>query len=93
VPEMPSESVVYVQERVFAAIAEKIGRPTDAIQLEDDLLADLGMDSLAMAELTVLIDQLAGQTLPGEELIQANTVGDLVQLISEHSKVSPQVAT
>ena len=92
-PEMPSESVVHVQERVFAAIAEKIGKPTEAIQLEDDLLVDLGMDSLAMAELTVLIDQLAGQTLPGEELIQANTVGDLVQLISEHAKITPQVAT
>ena len=88
-----SRSASDVQEIVVAAIAEKIGRPAEAIQMEDDLLADLGMDSLAMAELTVLIDQLAGQTLPGEQLIQATTVGDLVQLITDNAKVSPQVAT
>lgn len=73
-----------IQEKVVAAIADKLGKPASTIRLEDDLLADLGVDSLAMAELTVMVDQLAGCALPGDQLLDAVTVGDLVELISRH---------
>jgi acyl carrier protein len=73
-----------VEDQVLAVLASKAEKPAEEIRLDDDLLADLCLDSLTLAELSVLVDQIAGGSIPGDELIEASTVRDLVDLISRH---------
>ena len=71
-----------IEQRVKQIFAVKLGKPADAIRLEDDLLMDLGLDSLSLAEMTMHIEELAGGRFSGEDLFDASTVGDLVQLVT-----------
>lgn len=80
-----SQSESTIAEKVVAVLADKLGRPPRSIRLDDDLVRDLGIDSMSMAELTVLTEQAAGVRIPGNELLDAQTVGDLVRLFSRHS--------
>jgi len=70
-----------LEEKVKQVLAEKIGRSADTIRPEDDLLADLELDSLALAELSAVVEDMAEIRLPGDELIETVTVGDLVRLL------------
>jgi acyl carrier protein len=80
-------------EKVIEVFAEKLGKPARTIRLEDDLLLDLGIDSLVMAEMTVLVEQLGGGRIPGDALLDARTVGDLVDLLAQHSVVPDPMRT
>jgi acyl carrier protein len=72
-------------EKVIAVLADKLGKPARTIHPDDDLLIDLGVDSLNMAEMTVLVEQVGGVRIPGEALLDARTVGDLVLLLARYS--------
>jgi acyl carrier protein len=72
-------------DKVIEVLADKLGKPARTIHLEDDLLLDLGVDSLNMAELTVLVEQVGGVRIPGDALLDARTVGDLVVLLARYS--------
>lgn len=74
-----------IADQVVAILADKLGKPPASIRLDDDLLLDLGIDSLSMAETTVLAEQVAGARIPASELLDASTVGDLVRLLTRHS--------
>jgi acyl carrier protein len=73
-------------EKVIEVFADKLGKPARTIRLEDDLLIDLGIDSLSMAEMTVLVEQVGGVRIPGDALLDARTVGDLVRLLAYHAR-------
>lgn len=54
------------------------------LRLGDDHLrleADLGLDSLSLLEMTVLVEEVMGCTVPQERLRRLRTVGDIVELI------------
>jgi len=70
-----------VEQQVKGALAEKLGRPAHTIGMDDDLLADLGLDSLAIAELSASVEDAAGVRLRGIDLLDVVTVGDLVRLV------------
>jgi acyl carrier protein len=72
-------------DKVIAVLADKLGKPARTIHLDDDLLIDLGVDSLNMAEMTVLVEQVGGVRIPGDALLDARTVGDLVLLLARYS--------
>lgn len=72
-------------DKVIEVLADKLGKPARTIHLEDDLLLDLGVDSLNMAEMTVLVEQVGGVRIPGDALLDARTVGDLVVLLARYS--------
>lgn len=74
-----------IADKVVAVFADRLGKHPSSIHLEDDLLLDLGIDSLSMAEMTVLAEQAVGARIPAKELIEANTVGDLVRVLANHS--------
>jgi acyl carrier protein len=80
-------------DKVIEVFAEKLGKPARTIRLEDDLLLDLGIDSLSMAEMTVLVEQLGGVRIPGDALFDVQTVGDLVRLLVHYSSPSDQSHT
>ncbi len=80
-----SEYDATVAEAVVAALAGQLGKSPQSIRLDDDLLRDLGIDSMSMAEMTVLVEQAAGVRIPGYELLDVQTVGDLVRLLTRYS--------
>jgi acyl carrier protein len=70
-----------VANEVIAVIARKLEIPADQIHLDDDLVVDLGADSLALAELSMLIEQQLQAKLSVDEMIDVTTVGDMVALL------------
>jgi acyl carrier protein len=75
-----------IADKVVAVLASRLGKSPSSIHLDDDLLLDLGIDSLSMAEMTVLAEQAVGARIPASELIDACTVGDLVRVLERHSR-------
>jgi acyl carrier protein len=63
-------------------VAKRIGKSPETIELEDELLADLGLDSLALAELSAEAEEMSGDLISAEELFELSTVGSLVRLLS-----------
>jgi acyl carrier protein len=52
--------------------------------MDDDVVVDLGADSLAMAELTMQLEQRMGVRVPGEDWLEVSTVGELADLIERY---------
>jgi acyl carrier protein len=75
-----------IRAAVAAAIGELTGASIEKIADTDDLVDDLGVDSMASVSLLVAIEDRVGATIPdGSEgsLVGIRTVGDLVdRLIS-----------
>ena len=83
-------SISTIEQQVKSVLAGKLDKPASAIRLDDDLLVDLGMDSLSLAELIVRVEEIAGMRIAGNDLLDTTTVGDLVDLVSKH--LQPQNA-
>ncbi len=66
-------------------------RRSRAITLNSDLDRDLGLDSLARAELIFRLDKAFGVKLPDRVLVEANTPHDLLAQLQEAVSVLPVV--
>jgi acyl carrier protein len=89
----PSEDNVRVDGAVAAEVrrivAETQELPIDAVRGEMDLEADLGVDSLAMIEIAVVLEQSLGiRALEVDEVDQLAiaTVDDLIGFVAEASR-------
>jgi acyl carrier protein len=70
-----------VRNAAAEAIGELTGTAVEQIEDSDDLVEDLGVDSMASVSLLVAIEERVGATVPdGAEgsLVGIRTVGDLV---------------
>lgn len=74
-----------VADKVIEVISRKLEIPVDQIKLDDDFIVDLGADSLALAELSMLVEQQLDTKLPVDEIIDVTTVRDMVELLERHS--------
>ena len=81
-------SISTIELQVKSVLAGKLDKPASAIRLDDDLLVDLGLDSLSLAELILCVEEIAGMRIPGNDLLDATTVGDLVNLVAK--RLQPQ---
>jgi len=71
-----------IAAKIKVVLSEVIRAPAASIRLEDDLLVDLGLDSLALAELTILLEQHTQRQVRADRLLDVTTVGDLVSLFA-----------
>jgi acyl carrier protein len=71
-----------IAAKIKEVLSEIIRKPAAAIRLEDDLLVDLGLDSLALAELTTVLEQHTQRQVRADRLLDVVTVGDLVSLFA-----------
>jgi len=62
-------------------VAALLERPPESVALEHRLLHELGMDSLALLELVMALDQRWGVALDAEQLHQLATVADVARLL------------
>ncbi len=82
---MPSRQTrLELEGLVRQAIAEKLQIDPDGIRLDDDVIDDLGFDSLALAEFTMQLELRLGITVPGTEWLDVITLSELLDLIERH---------
>jgi acyl transferase domain-containing protein len=76
-----------VQGAMFAAVAEKTGYPEDMLELEMDLEADLGIDSIKRVEiLSAVQDRVPGMPeLDNDRLSALRTLAEVVGYLAEMS--------
>jgi iterative type I PKS product template protein len=67
---------------VMAILAEEIGIPRSDIK-DHDKLADIGIDSLMALTIAAKIKQKLTVEIPGTLLLEKETIGDALQLVSE----------
>ena len=71
-----------IEQRLRTRLSEEFEIDIDLIKPDAVILSDLGLDSLDIVDLAVLIDRLFGVKLTREEMVSANTFGNLVSIIS-----------
>ncbi|MEZ8649993.1 phosphopantetheine-binding protein [Vibrio splendidus] len=82
-----------VQQTMLEVVAEKTGYPTEMLDLEMDMEADLGIDSIKRVEILGTVqDELP--TLPGlnpEDLAECRTLGEIVAYMNSKLPASAPV--
>lgn len=75
-----------IASKVIKAIAEQLNKDAGSITLENDLVADLGADSLDAVEIIMNLEEEFDVTVPDVDASQIKTVGDIVKLIEDIKK-------
>ena len=71
-----------MEEKVINIIAKKLGKKANEIQKSSRLVEDLGADSLDVVELLMMLEDEYGITIPDEEAVKLNTIGDIVNFLA-----------
>ena len=69
-----------IPEEILTRLAQLARMPSNKIQLDSHLEADLGLDSLTRLDLLMLLESRLGQTIPDGILANLQTVKDVVEL-------------
>ena len=72
-----------VMEQITEILAESFGLSPDEIQADSRLEADLGINSLELAELALRCDEEFGVEIEDEDIHRLITVGDVANYIEE----------
>ncbi len=73
-------------ENIIEIICNYVDADPDEITKESALRKDIGMSSLDMINLAVEVEEQYGISLPNSEIININTVGELMDFIENNSK-------
>jgi acyl carrier protein len=71
-----------VRSRISAALQEVVGRPV-AVSDQTDIVNDLGLDSLAIMNFVMALEDEYDISMPLDRMAEVQTVGDLVRTIEE----------
>ena len=71
-----------VRSRISAALQEVVGRPV-AITDDTDIVNDLGLDSLAVMNFVMALEDEYDISMPLDRMAEVQTVGDLVRTIED----------
>ena len=71
-----------VRSRISAALQEVVGRPI-AVADETDIVNDLGLDSLAVMNFVMALEDEYDISMPLDRMAEVQTVGDLVRTIED----------
>ena len=75
-----------VMEQITAILAESFGLSPDEIQADSRLEADLGLNSLELAELALRCDEEFGVEIDDDDIHRLITVGDVANYIEEKAE-------
>ena len=71
-----------VRSRISAALQEIVGRPV-AVSDNTDIVHDLGLDSLAIMNFVMALEDEYDISMPLDRMAEVQTVGDLVRTIED----------
>jgi acyl transferase domain-containing protein len=85
----PAIDLDYIQKVMMEVVAEKTGYPTEMLELEMDMEADLGIDSIKRVEILGAVQETIPDLpeLNPEDLAELRTLGEIVTYMQ--SKVAP----
>lgn len=70
-------------EEVCKMLAEQLNIPADSIRPEQEVVKDLGADSLDVVELMMALEDQHGITLPEDDIEGIKTVQDIVDMMNK----------
>ena len=70
-------------EEVCKMLGEQLGIAADSIRPEQEVVKDLGADSLDVVELMMALEDEHGITLPEDEIEKIKTVQDIVDMMNK----------
>ncbi len=73
-------------EKVSKMLAEQLNIAADTIRPEQEVVKDLGADSLDVVELMMALEDEYGITLPENEVENVKTVQDIVDMMQKLEK-------
>ncbi len=73
-------------EKVCKMLGEQLGIAAEGIRPEQEIVKDLGADSLDVVELMMALEDEHGITLPEDEIEKIKTVQDIVDMMEKLSK-------
>lgn len=73
-------------EKVCKMLAEQLGIDAGSIKPEQDVVKDLGADSLDVVELMMALEDDYGITLPESDVESVKTVQDIVDMMDKLTK-------
>ncbi len=73
-------------EKVCKMLADQLGIAADTIKPEQEVVKDLGADSLDVVELMMALEDEYGITLPENEVENVKTVQDIVDMMEKLQK-------
>ncbi|MDE7439194.1 MAG: acyl carrier protein [Clostridia bacterium] len=68
-------------EEVVKALSEQLNIPQEKIKPENNIVKDLGADSLDVVELLMTLEDSTGKTIPEDKVADLKTVADVVNLL------------
>lgn len=79
----PSKDLI---ERIRQIVTEVAERPIDTFT-PDASIESLGIDSIALTEVVVLIEERLGVDVPSSSWLSVRTIGDFVALVANAPRV------
>lgn len=73
-------------EKVSKMLADQLGLDANSIKPEQEVVKDLGADSLDVVELMMALEDEYGITLPEGEVEKVKTVQDIVDMMNKLQK-------
>ena len=70
-------------EEICKILGEQLGIAPDGIRPEQEVVKDLGADSLDVVELMMALEDEHGITLPEEDIEKIKTVQDIVDIMNK----------
>lgn len=70
-----------IQNIVFKAVAEAAGSEIDELSADTELITKLNMDSLAIFELAIELEEAFELRIPDEDIDDIKTIGDVIDYI------------
>jgi acyl carrier protein len=80
-----------IREIVLEIIGDHLGLPAPTLSYKDNILQDLGADSLDKMELIMTIEELFSIKILDRELQNIETIGDVVGTIHNSSMTNAQI--
>lgn len=73
----------------FEQLASELGTTSATGLPRDAIISELGIDSLAMAQIVLDLEQRLGVEIPDADLMDVVTVEDLVQVVERRLELRP----
>lgn len=70
-----------IQRIVYKAVAEAAGSEIDELSSDTELITKLNMDSLAIFELAIELEEAFELRIPDEDIDDIKTIGDVIDYI------------
>ncbi|MBL4821956.1 MAG: SDR family NAD(P)-dependent oxidoreductase [Colwellia sp.] len=89
----PAIDLAHIQKVMMAVVAEKTGYPTEMLELEMDMEADLGIDSIKRVEILGSVQETIPDLpeLNPEDLAELRTLGEIVSYMQSKVTAAPAV--